>query len=174
VSQRRLSTIGLTALAAIALTAASGASAGASSPCRPAQLRAAMTVIAGSAGAGNIEYRLLLKNASKATCTASGHPALRLRDAARRYLPTHVTGIPPGVTAILVTLRPGATASATLRFSPDVPGVGEQTSGPCERTAHSVRVSLASPGSGSLIGRVAPPTAVCEHGAMTETNLVHS
>jgi len=36
-----------------------------------------------------------------------------------------------------------------------------------------VRITLASPGSGSLIGPITPPTAVCEHGAMTETNLSH-
>ena len=72
---------------------------------------------------------------------------------------------------MLVTLAPGRSAAATLRFSPDVPGPGESTSGPCEQTAHTVRVTLASPGHGSLSGPISPPTAVCEHGSMTETNL---
>lgn len=167
----------LIALAAVAAAASvpglGAASAGASSACSASQLSAKMVVIQGSAGAGNIEYHLVLRNVSRAECTVSGHPGLRLRAAGGSSLPTHVTGVPPGVTAVLVSLKPGATATTTLRFSPDVPGPGEQTAGPCEKTAHSVRVSLSSPASGSLLGPIQPPTAVCEHGSMTETNLQH-
>jgi hypothetical protein len=87
-------------------------------------------------------------------------------------MPTHVVGIPPGAaTAVLVALAPGRSAAATLRFSPDVPGPGEQQVGRCEPVAHTVRVSLASPGSGSLVATIAPPTSVCESGRMTETLL---
>jgi hypothetical protein len=166
---RALTPIGLGA--AVALALGSGAVASASSACTPAQLRAKMVVIRGSAGAGNIEYRVLLRNASTATCTVSGHVGLRLRGAQGQKLPTHVTAVPPGSLGVLVTLAPGRSAAATVRFSPDVPGPGETAIGPCEKTAHSVRVTLASPGSGSLIGPISPPTAVCEHGSMSETNL---
>jgi hypothetical protein len=168
---RRLIPIALGGAAALALAAGSGAVASASSACTSAQLRAKMTVIRGSAGAGNIEYRVLLRNASKATCTVSGRVGLRLRGAHGQSLPTHVTAAFPGSLGVLVTLSPGRSAAATVRFSPDVAGPGESTTGPCEKTAHSVRVSLASPGSGSLIGPISPPTPVCEHGSMSETNL---
>ena len=130
-----------------------------------------MSVVKGSAGAGNIEYRLVLRNRSSYSCTVSGHPGLRLLGAGGAGLPTHVTPIPPGVTAALIMLAPGRSAAATLRFSPDVPGKGEQTTGQCEPTAHRVRVTLASPGHGSLSGPIAPATPVCEHGGMTETLL---
>jgi Protein of unknown function (DUF4232) len=156
------------AMAAIAATGAASAAAGA---CAASVLTAKMSVIRGSAGAGNVEYRLLLRNTSGAACSVSGHPALHLLGAHGNALPTHVTPVPPGVTAALITLRPGQSAVATLRFSPDVPGKGEQTVGACERTAHGVRVSLASPGHGTLTGPILPPTPVCEHGGMTETLL---
>jgi Protein of unknown function (DUF4232) len=168
---RRLIPIALGGAAALALAAGSGAVASASSACTPAQLRAKMTVIRGSAGAGNIEYRVLLRNASTATCTVSGRVGLRLRGAHGQNLPTHVTAAFPGSLGVLVTLAPGRSAAATLRFSPDVPGPGDSTTGPCEKTAHAVRVTLASPGSGSLVGPISPPTPVCERGRMSETNL---
>jgi hypothetical protein len=168
---RALAPIGLGCAVAAALAAGSGGVASASSACTPGQLHAKMAVIRGSAGAGNIEYRILLRNASRVTCTVSGRVGLRLRGAHGQSLPTHVTAVPPGSLGVLVTLAPGRSAAATLRFSPDVPGPGESGMGPCEKTAHSVRVTLASPGRGSLIGAISPPTAVCEHGGMSETNL---
>jgi Protein of unknown function (DUF4232) len=157
------------AAAAAAFAATTGSGAAAPAACRPSQLHAKLAVVRGSAGAGNISYRLLLRNGSRSSCTVSGHPGLRLRGAAGRRLPTHLTAVPPGAgTAALITLPPGGSAAATLRFSPDVPGKGEQATGRCEPVAHSVRVTLASPGSGSLVGPIKPPTSVCEHGSMTE------
>jgi hypothetical protein len=159
------------AAAAFAAFATSGAASGAPGACAPSSLAAQMNAIRGSAGAGNIEYRLLLRNTGSAACSVSGHPALRLLGASGRALPTHVTPIPPGVTAALIALAPGHLASATLRFSPDVPGKGEQSTGQCEPTAHRVRVTLASPGHGTVTGPILPATPVCEHGGMTETLL---
>jgi Protein of unknown function (DUF4232) len=132
-----------------------------------------MEVIKGSAGAGNIEYRLLLRNVASVNCTVAGRPRLRLINARGHKLPTHVSAALPGSMGVLVTLAPGKSAATTLRFSPDVPGPGESTSGPCEQTGHSVQITLASPGSGLLSGPISPPTAVCEHGGMSETNLSH-
>lgn len=169
---RRGALIAAAAAGAFATFGAGGVVAsGAPGACAPSSLAAQMTVIKGSAGAGNIEYRLLLRNRGSAACTVSGHPALRLLGAAGAALPTHVTPVTPGVTAALIALAPGRSASATLRFSPDVPGTGEQSIGQCEPTAHRVRVTLASPGHGSVIGPILPATPVCEHGGMTETLL---
>ena len=157
------------ACAGAALAAWTGSGAAATGACAPSALAARMMVVRGSAGAGNISYRLVLRNTSTATCEVSGHPGLRLRGAGGRALPTHVTAVAPGAgTAALIRLAPGQAAGAMLRFSPDVPGPGEQSTGRCEPVAHSVRVSLASPGSGALVGPVKPPTSVCEHGTMSE------
>src|SRR5579862_119188 len=163
--------VAVAAAGAFAVFAGSGAASGAPGACAPSSLAARMTVIKGSPGAGNIEYRVLLRNTGSAACSVSGHPALRLLGAGGAALPTHLRPIPPGVTAALIALAPGRSASATLRFSPDVPGIGEQTTGQCEPTAHRVRVTLASPGHGTLSGPILPPTPVCEHGGMTETLL---
>lgn len=153
--------------AALAVLASSSAVALGAPACAATGLSVRMVVVPGSAGAGNISYRIVLRNTGSAACTVSGHPGLQLRGARGRRLPTQVVPTPPGVTAALILLRPGASAAATLRFSPDVPGPGEGHTGPCEPVAHSVRVTLASPGHGSLVGAITPATSVCEHGRIT-------
>src|SRR5207302_8381372 len=101
-----------------------------------------------------------------ATCTLTGLPQVRLVDKRHKALPTHATAAHPGqLTAILVRIAPGSWASASARFSPDVPGVGEGATGPCERTAFALRVS--APGHGMALVPLRPPTPVCEHGGMS-------
>lgn len=171
-SRRSLPLLGATALALFATTTVLAT---ASTPpgCGAHALRARMAVIAGSAGAGSISYALTLRNASRAACVLSGRPGLRLRGLRGQSLPTRVN-VSGAATAVLVRLAPGASARTTLRFSPDVPGPGEQHPGACEPVAYSVSVSLPSPGHGSLVAQITPPTSVCEHGAMVEANLAHA
>jgi hypothetical protein len=49
-------------------------------PCSGADLQASFSVIAGSAGAGQIGYELVLTNSSSAACTVSGLPIAALLD----------------------------------------------------------------------------------------------
>jgi hypothetical protein len=134
--------------------------------CRGAQLAGSFAVVPGSAGAGNIVYALKLKNTSAAACAVTGLPAGRLLGRLKGPLPTHVRAAFPGVlTAILVRLQPGQSTRATARFSPDVPGTGEQMSGRCERVAYWFKV--AAQGGGSTLVKVVPPTSVCEHGRLS-------
>ena len=131
-------------------------------------------VIPDSPGAGNIVYRLRVKNSSKATCGVTGIPGLTLLDAAGKKLPTHArfSGMPGTLSAVLVTLKPGATATLTARFSPDVPGPGEPVSGrACERTAYKLRV--APSGGGSVVVPITPATPVCEHGGLQISVFTH-
>lgn len=153
-------------LLAAAAVAACGASARPGvSFCRGADLTGRFAVVPNSAGAGNIVYRLRLVNRSRRTCDVTGLPAVRLLDKAGKPLPTHQVPARPGTaTAVLVALAPGALATADARFSPDVPGVGEGSTGPCERTAYRLRVTAR--GGGSTTVAVAPPTPVCEHGQL--------
>jgi len=133
--------------------------------CGGADLAGRFAVVPNSAGAGNIVYRLRLVNRSSRTCDVTGLPAVRLLDRAGKPLPTHPVPARPGTaTAALVALAPGAAATADARFSPDVPGVGEGTTGPCERTAYRLRVNAR--GGGSTVVAVTPPTPVCEHGQL--------
>lgn len=150
----------------VALLSATLAPAAGVGPCAGAQLQGSFSAVRGSAGAGNISYRLVLRNTSSATCTLTGLPRGRLLSKGGRPLPTHVRAAFPGaLTAILVRLAPGQRAFATARFSPDVPGVGEPVAGRrCEPTAYWLRVT--APGGGTTKEKVAPATPVCEHGRL--------
>lgn len=158
----------LFALLLLALALLGSASTGApkDGPCTGAQLAGSFSVVRGSAGAGNVSYRLVLRNVSSSSCTVTGLPRGRLLSKTGKPLPTHVQAAQPGaLTAVLVRLAPGARASATARLSPDVPGVGEPAAGRrCEPTAYGLRV--AAPGGGTTTVRVAPATPVCEHGRL--------
>lgn len=133
--------------------------------CKGAQLAGSFAVVPGSAGAGNITYALRLKNTSKASCSVTGLPQGQLLGRRGGKLPTHVRAAFPGaLTAILVTLRPGQSTRATARFSPDVPGTGEQMVGRCEPVGYSFRVT--AQGGGTTTVKVLPPTSVCEHGRL--------
>jgi uncharacterized protein DUF4232 len=162
--------------AALAVVAFAGTgSAAGPSPCVASQLTGTFRVVPGSAGAGNIVYALRLRNTSTRTCFVSGLAQLRLLGKTGRALPTHVTpAFRPGLTAVLVTLRPGKSARAEARFSPDVPGVGEPVTGrQCEPTAYKLRVTP-PPGGGTLVAPVLPPTPICEHGGMSLKALTHA
>ena len=134
-----------------------------SSPCSGTDLQATFTGVAGSAGAGHVSYDLVLTNTSSSACSVSGIPVATLLDKTEGALPTQIsTG--PG-TATTVVLQHGDSAKAEARLSPDVPGVGEQQTGPCERTAYFLRVTAA--GGGTVNAPIGPPTPVCEHGALS-------
>jgi hypothetical protein len=134
--------------------------------CSGSALDGSFAVVPGSAGAGQISYELTLTNRSASSCYVSGIPDVQLLAADGKPLPTHAAAARPGeALAAKITLAPGDSAYAQARFSPDVPGVGEQHSGPCEPKAARLRV--AAQGGGSLEVPVKPPTPVCEQGALS-------
>jgi Protein of unknown function (DUF4232) len=137
----------------------------ATSFCTGSQLTGAFTAVPGSAGAGNIVYKLVVRNRSATTCAVSGLPNVTLLGRHGKKLPTHVRAAMPNLlTAVLVRLSHGEAATATARFSPDIPGPGEQTLGACEAKAFTMAVH--APGGGTTVVPVAPPTPVCEHGQL--------
>ena len=146
----------------------------AATPCNGAMLTGTFKVIQGSAGAGNIVYRLRVANNGSAACFVTGLPGVTLLDAHGRKLPTKsiFAGQPGTLTAVMVTLIPGSgTATLTARFSPDIPGPAEPVVGRrCERTAYELRV--APSGGGSVVVPISPPTPVCEHGTLQLTSFV--
>jgi uncharacterized protein DUF4232 len=161
----RIRFVALVLLAGAAVTACGASARPGASFCRGADLAGRFAVVPGSAGAGNIVYRLRLVNRSHQTCDVTGVPTLRLLGKTGAQLPTHPVPARPGMaTSALIALAPGAAATADARFSPDVPGVGEGTTGPCERTAYRLRVGAR--GGGSTVVKLTPPTPVCEHGQL--------
>ena len=144
------------------------AATGASGTPRKCVLSARMTVIKGSMGAGNVSYRLTLHNSGSGFCTGSTTPGLRLLRKNGAGLPTNVKY---SGKSTRLTIGKGAdvlSASEKLRFSPDIPGPGEPSHGPCEPKAFRVHVSF---GSATAVGAVSPPTSVCEHGTMRSSGL---
>jgi hypothetical protein len=144
---------------------------GAAVPCSGAMLGGSFKAIPNSEGAGNIVYRLRLTNVSSETCFVTGIPGLQLLGKTGNKLPTKAifSGKPGTLTAIVVPLKHGATASLTARFSPDIPGPGEPVKSPCEKTSYKLRVS--SSGGGKTTVAISPPTPVCEHGSLQVTTL---
>jgi len=116
----------------------------ATSPCAGGSLSGSFDVVPGSAGAGQIVYRL--------TVTGSA-------------LPTSASAAQPGTTtAVRVSLQHGKSATADAQFSPDVNGTGDSTTGQCQPTATVMRVT--APGGGTLDAPIEPPTPVCERGSL--------
>ena len=134
--------------------------------CTGADLEGRFAVVPGSAGAGNIVYELRLTNTSTSPCAVSGLPAVTLLDRNGSPLPTHVSAAQQGqATAAQIVLQSGQTAKADARFSPDVPGTGEQHTGPCEAKAYVLHVT--APGGETVAAPISPPTSVCEHGSLS-------
>jgi hypothetical protein len=93
----------------------------------------------------------------------TGFPGIVLRDSAGNVLPTHVTNFATSPAA--VSVAPGAWVHSELRFSPDIPGPGEPSSGQCEPNAVSATVQLpADPHTVTVT--LDAPTSVCEQGAL--------
>jgi hypothetical protein len=133
--------------------------------CKGSDLTGRFALVPNSEGAGNVVYRLTLENRSQSACSVSGVPVVRLLATNGDPLPTKILAVGPKALAILVRLAPGKSATATARFSPDVPGAGEPTAGGrCERTAAKLRVT--AKGGGATTVKIVPPTPVCEHGQL--------
>jgi hypothetical protein len=128
-------------------------------------LTGSFKAVPNSAGAGNIVYTLRLHKTGTGTCVLHGTPQVRLLSASGGALPTKVVR-DPRFTPKTFVLRPGHTASAQARFTPDVPGPGEQQVGACEPVAHKLRVTA---GAATVVVPILPPTRVCVHGRMTFT-----
>jgi hypothetical protein len=135
-------------------------------------LTGTFTGIRGSAGAGNIVYRLRVTNSSSEPCFVTGVPGLTLLDHVGHKLPTNARfgGKPGTLAAVVAPLAPGGSATLTARFSPDIPGHGEPQLKACEPTAHKLKV--APSGGGTVTVPISPPTPVCEHGSMSLTVFV--
>jgi hypothetical protein len=165
---KRSALVGGISVAVAALLAAGALAAGGTQACNANNFQAHMKEIPGSAGAGSISYQLRLKNVASNACMMGNHPALQLEKADGKDLPTHVHKL--GASSV-VTVAAGGTARAELRFSPDIPGPGEPTHGPCEPRASLVLVTLATPGKGATVAQVRPKTSVCSHGSIDEKRL---
>jgi hypothetical protein len=138
--------------------------ASAANACTGDAMTGLFAAIAGSAGAGNVGYRLHVTNDSPVACFVSGLPNVQLISTTGHDLPTNVVAAQAGqATSARIILQPGASATADARFSPDVPGGSEPTDAPCEPKAATLRAAF---GGAPLDVTITPPTPVCEHGTL--------
>lgn len=148
-------TVTRTVVHTVTTTASAPAPPAAASACTAAQLSGTFAVEPGSAGAGNIIYKLQVTNTSQSACTVSGVPTVDFLDAAGKTMPSK-TSVSTG-TITTVPLHPGAAATSEVRFSPDVT--------PCDSgTATTLRVTL--PDSSTLEAKLDPPTRLCGAGSL--------
>jgi uncharacterized protein DUF4232 len=137
----------------------------ASAPCAADSLQGSFDGVPGSAGAGQITYKLTLTNTGARPCYVSGIPQVQLLGTTGKALPTSPSAEPPvPANPPKVSLQHGASAAAEARFSPDVNGTGDNSPGQCQPTATVLRVS--APGGGTLDAPIQPPTPVCERGSL--------
>lgn len=145
-------------------TVTSPGSAASAQPCTGADLTGTFKQVAGSAGAGQIEYELEVKNTSHRACSLHGIPRATLLGTSGTALPTHIRAGGAGGSVRLL-LEPGASAVAQARFSPDVAGPGDSQSGACQPRAHTLQVTPT--GGGVMDAPLNPPTSVCERGTLS-------
>lgn len=138
--------------------------ASAANACTGDAMSGTFEVIPGSAGAGQISYRLTVTNTSPVACYVSGLPQVQLIGANGADLPTQVVPEQPGAAAAAkIVLQPNASAFADARFSPDVNGTGDSTTGQCQPKSVTARVAF---GGAPLDVDVKPATPVCEQGQL--------
>ena len=143
-------------------TVTTNGSAGSAALCTGRQLTGTFALVPGSAGAGQIEHALTLKNGSNAPCALRGVPKALLLGVSGTALPTNVTSAGGGASRLV--LQPGASAVADARLSPDVAGPGDSQSGTCQPKAHTLQVT--ANGGGVMDAAIKPPTSVCERGTL--------
>ncbi|WP_194920917.1 DUF4232 domain-containing protein [Catenulispora rubra] len=121
-------------------------------------------VVPGSEGGGNVVADIALRNTSGHACTVAGFPGVSLLASDEHPLMTTVEKDDSTAVAT-VTVAPGAWVHAEVRYSPNVPGPGEPSTGGCEPTTVHALVQL--PGD-TMWGRVTldSPTMVCEKGRL--------
>lgn len=137
----------------------------ASAPCAAGSLQGSFDVVPGSPGAGQISYKLTLTNTGATPCYVSGIPQVQLLGTTGGALATSASAEPPApANPSKVSLQHGGSAVAEARFSPDVNGTGDSTTGQCQPTATVLRVT--AQGGGTLDAPVQPPTPVCEQGSL--------
>jgi hypothetical protein len=132
--------------------------------CAADHLSGSFDGVPGSAGAGQIVYRLTLTNNGATPCYVTGVPQVQLLGTTGGGLPTSVSAEPGQPAPARVSLAHGASATAEAQFSPDVNGTGDSTTGRCQPTATVMRVT--APGGGTLDAPIQPPTSVCERGSL--------
>lgn len=143
-------------------TSAPSTTAGGPGRCEPGSLKGAFTLVPGGASAGHVVAQIMLTNDGASACTMSGYIGMQLLGSSGALLPTNVVRVPGNEQ--VVALPPGASAVVIAQFSPDMPGAGDATSGPCQPVATSTRVT--PPDDTQYLVVPGPNSSVCQRGTI--------
>ena len=133
--------------------------------CVATDLSPAVSVVAGSQGAGHESMNVRLTNNSGHTCTVYGFPGLQLQDRNSSGLATNVVR-DFAVKPVTIVVKNGASVATTVRFDFDIPAADEPQTGPCE--AQSVYLGIIPPEEKRQLSATIQggPVTVCQHGTL--------
>jgi len=144
------------ALAGTALATAGAAAAATPRRCAAADLRVTLAPTGGS-GAGTLEFGVVLRNLSTASCRLQGFPGLGLLDADEKAIPGYAAFDRTRTPRRVILAANGGRAHAIVRYS-DVP-TGDET---CRRSAFL----LVTPPNGRVANEVRAAIRPCNAGRM--------
>jgi hypothetical protein len=130
------SVLACVATAGTAAVASSAPTAAALPRCHTAGLAGHLGSV--SAGAGQRDVRLTLRNTTSHTCRTQGWVGMQLVGRHGRHVRTNAVRVSPPSSRVV--LHPGQRARTTLRWTA-LPSPGEPQSGACEPTARRLRVT---------------------------------
>lgn len=119
-------------------------------------------VVPDSQGAGHIAADLAFKNTSNHACTIAGFPGISLLASNDHPLPSNVLK-DNSIAITTIKVAPGAWVHSEMRYSPNVPGPGEPTTGQCEPTVVHALALLPGDSAWTHV-TLGSPTTVCEKG----------
>lgn len=159
---------GTAAAVAFAVAPSAHAIAGEASPrCRTSDLEGHFGRV--DAGAGQRSATLILRNVSEVTCQVKGYVGAQLIRPSGAKVPTTIVR-DHSATPHQVILDPGAKAGSVVRWGAIASG-SESTSGPCEPTASTLRVT--PPDETTQLSVKWKGGPVCGNGRISVKPLVH-
>jgi hypothetical protein len=154
-----------TAQPAATPTATASGGNGALHECTTTDLKAAVSVVANSQGAGNEELNIALTNQSSQQCAVYGYPGLKLEDMNQSQQATTVQRTTYAVQAVELVPN-GGQAATTVRFDMDVPGTGDATSGPCQPETYFLEITPPNQTTQLVAEISGGPVTVCQNGTL--------
>ncbi|HEY3871286.1 MAG TPA: DUF4232 domain-containing protein [Actinocrinis sp.] len=160
-----VSVVTLPAAASSSATAgATDVAAGTPSKCSTNDLSGYVSIVPNSAGMGNELMNVKLTNTSGHTCTIYGYPGFQLEDKNQSNLPTNV--VRTSGTEQTITVPNGDSAATTVRFDFDVPGAGDNPTGPCQPESYYTQITPPDQTTQLVAQIQGGPVTVCQSGEM--------
>jgi hypothetical protein len=134
--------------------------------CATSDLKAAVSVVPDSQGAGQEELNIALSNQSTQPCVVYGFPGLKLEDMYQAQQATTVLRVDTSLAQAVELTPQGTEAATTVRFDMDVPGSGDATSGRCQPDTYFLEVTPPNQTTQLVAEISGGPVTVCQNGTL--------